>query len=475
MHKPNNLIITSWNWKDYIAFFVLIPSILILIFLLPQSIKSSLILYTKNPTLLSIFFSNFVHSDFNHIKSNLTIYFFITFLIFGIETNKRVFNRIMLVIFFILPIFSSLIEVYFLPMLNTIQGFSAIVSALAGYFLYSICNYVKKFYEVHEISSFFWLLLMINFTLLTFFNQKLDMFVLTFFITLVFLYGNRTNIRTIFEKIKLKNKDIKKFKLLDRIYRIELFFLSLLFMFSLPFLVPFDIKMGTSVINTPAHYIGYLFGLVTVFIVERLSNYRKMPENFKKIIETGNLASKKALDLVKISQLPQGFKNDITKESYEFVVDDEPEFYKKLHHKLGIVTTGTMRCGKDKIKFIFYTHYAEYLNKKIKNGEVNNNLLKKMLIGFCLHESIEYYVDFRFVTEGKKEIILPTGDKITRAKHNVDLSNEKKINKVVELFFPDRIKYFKKLFSFDDIIEYFWKKSESDILKQKFKSTVQKI
>jgi hypothetical protein len=273
MSESTNLIITSWNWKDYITFFLLIPSILILIFLLPQSIKSSLILYTKNPTLLSIFFSNFVHSDFNHIKSNLIIYFFITFLIFGVETNKRVFHRSMLIIFFILPIFSSLIEIYFLPMLNTIQGFSAIVSALAGYFLYSTCNYLKKFYEVHEISSFFWLLLMINFMLLTFFNQKLDLFVLTFGITLVFLYGNRRNIRIIFEKIKLKYKDLKKFKFIGRFYRIELFFISLLFIFSLPFLVPFDIKMGTSVINTPAHYIGYLFGLVTVFIVEKLSNH----------------------------------------------------------------------------------------------------------------------------------------------------------------------------------------------------------
>lgn len=45
---------------DYFAYLLLVSSVLIAIFLLPEAIKHVLILYTPSPTPLSMFFSNYI-------------------------------------------------------------------------------------------------------------------------------------------------------------------------------------------------------------------------------------------------------------------------------------------------------------------------------------------------------------------------------------------------------------------------------
>ena len=267
MLKLKNLIITSWGLRDYVLFFLIISSILISIFLIPQNIKSSFILYTETPSVLSIFLSNFTHTDVNHLKANIVTYYFIAFLIFNVETKKNIFYRASPFIFIVLPIFSSLLIIYLLPNLKTVQGFSAIVSGLFGYFLYSVCNYIRNIYKVKITSSFFWFLLMINFMILIIFNGWFHLLIPVTAALLFFSYQSRTDIKNISRKIKLKEREVLKLKGFEKYYRMYLFIFSLLALFYLPSLIPANVIMGTSVINTPAHYFGYLFGvMIPLFI-----------------------------------------------------------------------------------------------------------------------------------------------------------------------------------------------------------------
>ena len=144
-----NKIQPKYKKTSYMIFYFLVPAFLLLIYFLPYSIKQYLILDVSNPTLISIFFSNYTHSEFLHLVSNLIAYFILIFLLFKVEIYKKMFYKISLLNFIFLPFVVSLSTVYFLPRVPPAQGFSAVVSAFNGYLLYSKvglgCAFVECF------------------------------------------------------------------------------------------------------------------------------------------------------------------------------------------------------------------------------------------------------------------------------------------------------------------------------------------
>jgi len=261
----------DWKKVDYIIFFLIIPLILTSIFLLPTSIKQNLILNPLNPTLISIFFSNYTHTEAQHFLSNLLIYLITIFLLFNIETNRKLFLKVALLNFILLPFLVSWFIVYFLPKLPPTQGFSAILSSFVGYILFSSYSWLRKNCYGKLNYSFLFLLLMVNFLIWSIF-EKGQLFYILFLITLLFLFLNRYSIKTILEWIISETKRNLEENLLSFAYKIFILSLVIFFTFSLWTLLPSNIKIGKNIINIAAHYLGYCFGAFVPLLLERWKN-----------------------------------------------------------------------------------------------------------------------------------------------------------------------------------------------------------
>ncbi|NMX21828.1 hypothetical protein C5S30_05240 [ANME-1 cluster archaeon GoMg4] len=276
MEKNNLLIVIlsskKWKKRDYLFYFLFIPSILIFIFFLPSGIKDLFTLKINDPTIISIFFSNYTHENLKHLIDNLFGYLFIIFLLFNIEVNKRFLNFISLLNFILLPIILSLLMIYYLPKNSPpVLGFSGIVSAFTGYLLYSTYAYIKHNYYSYLNHYFIVLLFMVNVIILSIYNPIMHILLIpSLILTIALLYLNIKPIKEIISKlILLPHQLIEQISIW--IYKFTIFSLTFFFIFSLWIFLPYNIKIGSALINTLAHYSGYVFGVFVPMLIERLS------------------------------------------------------------------------------------------------------------------------------------------------------------------------------------------------------------
>jgi len=138
----------SWTALEWTLFFVVIPVILFMIYLLPLGIKDSFfILNTGEMGRIQTWFLNsYTHSElYPHLVSNLVLYFFALFAIFSLENDKRRFRVMAVSSFGLVPIISSLLTIGLFQILGfqvQSQGFSAIVAALLAYMFISIILWI---------------------------------------------------------------------------------------------------------------------------------------------------------------------------------------------------------------------------------------------------------------------------------------------------------------------------------------------
>jgi hypothetical protein len=122
-----------WDRNDWLIYFLLIPLVILIIFILPQPIKDSyFILNLSQPTVFSIFIHNYTHSSTSHLANNLVIYRVTLFSIFKTETYKMRFNKISTLLLLALPFISSLPLFLLSSMMPPAQGFSAIGAGFLG-------------------------------------------------------------------------------------------------------------------------------------------------------------------------------------------------------------------------------------------------------------------------------------------------------------------------------------------------------
>lgn len=216
-----------------------------------------------------MFLSNYTHTDFSHLAGNLIFYFIIIFLLLNVETNKKLFYKASLLIFILLPILASLLIVYSLPSLPPVQGFSAIDAAFVGYFLFSVYIHLKKYYTSSLGFSFFALLLMINFEIVIFTYSQFSAFILILLFLILLFWINMSAIKEIAIKLIMKYKHQKRF---IGLYNIIVFLMVIFFVFYLSNIIPPEIRNGNTLINTPAHYFGYAFGVFVPIIIEKLKS-----------------------------------------------------------------------------------------------------------------------------------------------------------------------------------------------------------
>ncbi len=264
-------IIKSWKKIDYFVFLIFIPVMLLSIFLLPESIKNLFILKTSNPTLLSMFLSNYVHLNIVHFINNVSTYFFVIFIILNLETKRKLLYTTSFLIFLILPFVSSFLLIWRFPTLPPSLGFSAIVAGFMGYLVYSAFKYVKIFFYTKVNFFLLYLVLMINLIVVAY-NLKTPVAfqIFIFAASIILFYLNRITIKEIGTQIILKTKNLLKQKLIGRfVYYYLLFVLTIFSIFYLPNLIPSNIIEGGSLINTFSHYLGYIFGLFVPIIIDK--------------------------------------------------------------------------------------------------------------------------------------------------------------------------------------------------------------
>ena len=263
---------------DYFIFLILVPLILFVIYLLPENIRNIFILYPSNPTIISIFLSNYTHTGFAHLSKNVFSYFFIGFLIFMFETNKRRFYINMLLFFTVLPVLCSLLTLYYLPN-SASWGFSGIVAGWMGYLLYAVYGYIKEEWRIALNANFVFLIVMINLMiLLSIYNWLGWLYALLLSLLLILIVLIRNDLRAMVRKriniltdfgIELR----KSWKSVGFIFvKSAIFVLTINFLlFGFFDLFPPQIKINGSIVNILVHYSGYCFGVFVPLIMDFLN------------------------------------------------------------------------------------------------------------------------------------------------------------------------------------------------------------
>jgi len=257
----------EWTSRDYALFFGLIPLALILFFVLPADLQNQIILKPLEPTLLSAFFSNYLHTNLEHLVGNLFSYLTVMLLLFNLETDKKRFYFTALVMLTILPPISSTFIILVLSrIISTSVGFSAIVAGLLGYMVYALYAYVKRNYYSQLTYNFLWLLLMLNVFVWSISWLNYDFLLISSIMIIWLFYMNRQAIKETLLKIRPKiRKPLKK--LLPQVGFILL--TVALAVLGLQTLLTRDFaSQGHLMINIPAHYVGYLCGLIFPLIYD---------------------------------------------------------------------------------------------------------------------------------------------------------------------------------------------------------------
>jgi len=250
------------------VFFLLIPLILVLIFLLPESTKIALSLNTGNPAFYSLLTAGYTHLTFTHFFSNFIAYLFIMPFIFyfDFKRNMKMLFLVLILLFLLLPIFYSILSVglfsYFGAHILD-KGFSTILAGLIGYLPISYIYFLKDKRKIKFSSIYYVLLLFFSFnlSLITLINGwHLVLVVLVPFFLFCF-YLSLSDLKKIRDfYLDLSSK--KSFSLLCFLIMAILFCL-----FASVGLFPASLKGDSGTTNIFAHYIGYVYGFTIPVLV----------------------------------------------------------------------------------------------------------------------------------------------------------------------------------------------------------------
>jgi hypothetical protein len=262
----------EWKNREYALFFGIIPLVLFLFFGLPENLQNQIILKPLEPTIISAFFSNYLHTNIEHLAGNLSFYLIVMLLLFNLETDKKRFYVTALGLFVILPLISSASIILVLSRINSSLGFSGIVSGFLGYMVYTLYAKVKQNYYSQLTYKFLWLLLMLNVFVWSISWPNYNSLIISSVMTVLLLYANWKAIKETWLKININVKSsVKGF-----LPRIGFISLTLAFaVFGMLILLPRDIVNQGNMINILAHYIGYQCGWILPVIYDNITRSKE--------------------------------------------------------------------------------------------------------------------------------------------------------------------------------------------------------
>jgi hypothetical protein len=138
----------TWTHFEWVLFFMAIPALLVVIYVLPQEIKDTyFILNSENLwNLQSWLLNGYTHSElYPHLETNVFVYFITLIAIFSFENNKRRFWIMAGSSFLLVPFVASLLTIGLFHLLGVAvnsQGFSAVVASMVAYAIISLAVWI---------------------------------------------------------------------------------------------------------------------------------------------------------------------------------------------------------------------------------------------------------------------------------------------------------------------------------------------
>jgi len=250
-----------------------IPLLLsILHFFLPENLKEMLILHKSYLIGYELLTNHFIHGNLQHLQGNILYYLISICLLYFplLALNKRkLFHTLFILNLTILPVIISLIwipiNINILPQqYERTLGFSGIVSSFLGMAVYAWILFFNKTLGINTLFAYisYTLVILVSFAFIYTPNNLL-LISSTFSISLIFLI---LTFKSINKKAE-ENLIIRaRFPLIAKLLKAYIFVLYLgLFAFAFE-MFPYN-HAGT---NIMVHYIGFVIGISTFFIV---SNY----------------------------------------------------------------------------------------------------------------------------------------------------------------------------------------------------------
>ncbi len=257
---------------EFIFYLIIIPSFLILVYLLPHWISDVFRLNLNEPNIISLFFSNYTHQNLEHLISNLIAYFLLIILVLNIETNKKEFYGFSVFAFLLFPFLIFLITKFFLNIFNITNfpptiGFSGVASLFNGYFIYVLYKYLKLNAFKDLKLRFIFFLLIFNVTIWAFYNN-LYLALTSLVVLILFFFDNLKGIKAILIFIRSKMFSIKDKKEQINWKNFLLMTLFLIPLVSLVSLLPKELKTSAGIVNTPVHFFALLIGVFLPYLYE---------------------------------------------------------------------------------------------------------------------------------------------------------------------------------------------------------------
>ncbi|MEM5801993.1 MAG: rhomboid family intramembrane serine protease [Candidatus Aenigmatarchaeota archaeon] len=259
----SNLKILERN-KDFLIrgliIILTILSILIVIFFLPITFREKLVLNKFNPTIWTLYTTNFVHEDLEHLKWNLVG--FATFstlilIILSLFNSPKFFYKILLINLTVVPILLSIYWIFVETQNQYSLGFSGIVASIFGSFVFLYVDLFRTIkVNINSRYAFVWLITFVAFVFaLTYFPFHNISVIMTLIISIFFYAITIKNIQILNERL---NKTLVVISLT--------LIMPIILVFSSPF---FPIDMASiNRTNLYTHFGGIVFGILTTFFLK---------------------------------------------------------------------------------------------------------------------------------------------------------------------------------------------------------------
>jgi|GEM_PF-1796866 hypothetical protein len=241
-----------------IVFFLLPTFVCLLIYYLPPEFKKVITLNAEDLSILSLYTTNFVHYEWNHLTGNLTYYLvfgFVSLFLYNYFGYIKIFRYSLLSILVVVPFLSSIYSLWAIPYYSgesSIYGFSAVVGAVMGLFGYGAVLLITFDEKDYSYSFLFLMCTTLYYFVSTYFGI-LNVFSLGMLLIALlpfYVVANR----------HARNRAKRK--------RITAGFgLIIAYLFFLTSMFPKDLISNGNIVNIPGHLFGLIFGIIVPYLL----------------------------------------------------------------------------------------------------------------------------------------------------------------------------------------------------------------
>ena len=275
MHKPAfrhfnfkkefREIIRNVTAKDVILLLIL-PAVITLLMLLPDSFRIALQLHLKEPRWWQVFTSAYIHGSWAHLAGNLVGYFVAVlpaFVFAAYAGKKSLYYQMYLAICLGFPLIGGLAGLWampkYFPNVLTSSGASGIIAALFGIMPFIVVSYYSERSSIFSGNKFLWLVM--GYAAFAFveayaFRKLFALEMIILFVIALLVFSYKSDFRILWIEIRKESKKNIFFCFLS-------FFLLLLFLATPVMLFPVINKLVNNGTMTSfcIHYIGLLYGI----------------------------------------------------------------------------------------------------------------------------------------------------------------------------------------------------------------------